>query len=205
MADAPDAAANARANEGNKASAPGDGPSSSSSFSFTNKRLCERWLDNLFMVLYEDLRVYTIWRAEMAHYKAQSLAYRKTGTEWEILGELGMRLQHAPESKDAFERCIETKSSPKAYLRLLESTVESRDVQRSLWMALRLTAYHHRWYMEGSYPGAVATQLFKLIQSEGLAKVSYTLVSMSPPVPMLKLMQNYFAYAQTFKVPGWDW
>ena len=29
------------------------------SFSFKHKRLCEKWLDNLFMVLYNDLRLYT--------------------------------------------------------------------------------------------------------------------------------------------------
>lgn len=160
-----------------------------SGFPFTNKRLCERWLDNLFMVLYEDLRVYTIWRAELAHYKAQSLPYRKTGTEWEILGELALRLHHKEEAKDAFQRCIEAKFSAKGYLRLLESYVEAKDVQRSLWMSLRLTAYNHRWYSEGSYPGAVATNLFKLIKTEGLAKVSYTLVSMSPPNSILKLSE----------------
>lgn len=64
------------------------------SFSFGNKRLCERWLDNLFMVLYEDLRIYTFWRTESAHYRAQKIAYRKTGTEWELLGDLGLRLWH---------------------------------------------------------------------------------------------------------------
>ncbi|PWN49435.1 chaps-domain-containing protein [Violaceomyces palustris] len=173
-------------------------------FSFTNKRLCERWLDNLFMVLYEDLRVYTIWRAEIAHCKAQGKPYQKTGTEWEILGELAMRLHHKEEGKDAFQRCVDAKFSAKAYLRLLEIYTDQRDVQRSLWTALRLTAYHHRWYMEGSFPGAVASSLFKLIRTEGLAKVSYTLVSMSPPQPILRLMQNYFAYATAFRVPGYD-
>lgn len=62
--------------------------------SFGNKRLCERWLDNLFMVLYEDLRVYTFWRTEAAHYRAQQTVYRKTGSEWELLGDLGLRLWH---------------------------------------------------------------------------------------------------------------
>jgi hypothetical protein len=99
---------------------------------------------------------------------------------------------------------VDVKFSAKAYLRLLEMYTEARDVQRSLWTAIRLTAYHHRWYMEGSFPGAVATSLFKLIRTEGLAKVSYTLVSMSPPQPILKLMQNYFAYATAFKVAGYD-
>lgn len=75
--------------------------SGSESFSFSNKRLCERWLDNLFMVLYEDLRVWTIFRAEVAHFKTQHVAYRKTGLEWEILGDLGMRLHHKEEAKEA--------------------------------------------------------------------------------------------------------
>ncbi|KAK0528443.1 bud site selection protein [Tilletia horrida] len=184
--------------------APQSGSGASVGLAFANKRLCERWLDNLFMVLYEDLRVYTIWRAEVAHYRAQNLAYRKTGTEWEILGELALRLHHSAEARDAFQRCVETKFSAKALLRLLEIYTDAKDVQRSLWTAIRLTAYHHRWYMEGSFPGAVAHNLFKLIRTEGLAKVSYTLVSMSPPQPILKLMQNYFAYAQTFGVPGFN-
>lgn len=205
-ADAADAGATASQHHQQPAdSSQPDSSSSSAPFSFTNKRLCERWLDNLFMVLYEDLRVYTIWRAELAHYRTQNLPYRKTGTEWEILGELALRLHHKEEAKDAFQRCIEAKFSAKAYLRLLEFYADARDVQRSLWMALRLTAYHHRWYMEGSFPGAVAANLLKLIASEGLQKVSYTLVSMNPPQPVLKLMQNYFAFAQMFKVEGSGW
>jgi len=47
--------------------------SHSNDANFLNKRLCERWLDNLFMVLYEDLRIYTIWRTEMGQYRAQQL------------------------------------------------------------------------------------------------------------------------------------
>jgi len=36
-----------------KDATPHNGPGAQESFSFSNKRLCERWLDNLFMVLYE--------------------------------------------------------------------------------------------------------------------------------------------------------
>jgi hypothetical protein len=36
-----------------KDATPISGPGAQESFSFSNKRLCERWLDNLFMVLYE--------------------------------------------------------------------------------------------------------------------------------------------------------
>ncbi|GAA5965522.1 hypothetical protein JCM3765_007363 [Sporobolomyces pararoseus] len=168
-----------------------------------NKRLCERWLDNLFMVLYEDLRVYTIWRAEVAHFKAQHLPYRKTGTEWEILGELAQRLHHKEESKDAFQRALDQKFSAKAWLKLLEMYADEGDVQRSLNAAIRLSVYQHRWYMEMSYPTAVAHQLFKLIQRDGLAKISYSLVSMNVPQAILKgVMQPVFSYAQQFHVEG---
>lgn len=158
--------------------------------SFTDKRLCERWLDNLFMVLYEDLRVYTIWRAELAHYQAQSMPFRKTGTDWEILGELALRLHHPEEAHEAFLQCIGQKFSPKAHQRLLEHCVEINNVEQCLSMALYLTAYNYRWYTDCVFPGAVATSLFKLINTEGLSKVSNTLISMKPPPAMLRLMQR---------------
>jgi len=171
--------------------------------SFTNKRLCERWLDNLFMVLYEDLRVYTIWRAEIAHFKAQHLPYRKTGTEWEILGDLAQRLHHREEAKDAYQRCLEQKFSAKAWMKLLEYYVDEGDVQRALNAAIRLSTFQHRWYTEVAYPTAVATQLYRLIQREGVSKISYSLVSMNLPQPILKnCMQPLFQYAQSLQAPG---
>jgi Chs5-Arf1p-binding protein BUD7/BCH1 len=48
--------AQAAASEGDgegKDATQGGGPGGQEAFSFSNKRLCERWLDNLFMVLYE--------------------------------------------------------------------------------------------------------------------------------------------------------
>ena len=58
-------------------------PSHSQYTQFQHKRLCERWLDNLFMVLYEDLRIYTIWRTESSQYKQQQMKYNKSAEEWE--------------------------------------------------------------------------------------------------------------------------
>lgn len=182
--------------------------------SFTEKRLCERWLDNLFMVLYEDLRIYTIWRAELAHYQAQSMPFRKSGTDWEILGELALRLHHPEEAHEAFLLCIGQKFSPRAYQRLMEQCVELNNIEQALSMALHLVAYNYRWYTDCVFPGAVAKSLFGLIKTEGLSKVSNILISMKPPPAMLRLMQRvrntlygnadqqYFAYAQEFRIPG---
>ncbi|KAG8978715.1 hypothetical protein FRC05_009988 [Tulasnella sp. 425] len=174
-------------------------------FSFSNKRLCERWLDNLFMVLYEDLRIWTIFRAEVAHYKTQHVAYRKTGTEWEILGELGLRLHHKEEAKEAFLRCLEQKFSAKAWMKLLEMFAEENDLQRSLNAAIRLTAYQHRWYQESSYPTAIAHHLYKLGRIHGHAKISYTILSMGLPEGLLNMMQGYLNYGKMFKIEGFDY
>lgn len=191
-------------------------------FSFTNKRLCERWLDNLFMCLYEDLRIWTIYRAEVAHFKTQHLAYRKTSSEWEILGELGWRLGHREEAKECWVRCLDGgRFSAKAWGRLLEVWCEEGDVQRSLNAAVRLTVYNYRcvppfpfkinevlimdrWYMETSYPTSVAHHIFKLGQIHGHAKISYTLLSMSLPEPIQKAMEGYLGYGKGFGVEGSD-
>ncbi|KAF8748412.1 ChAPs (Chs5p-Arf1p-binding proteins) [Rhizoctonia solani] len=179
-------------------------PKPDETMSFSTKRLCERWLDNLFMVLYEDLRIWTIFRAEVAHFKTQRVAYKKTGTEWEILGDLGARLHHKEDAKEAYTRCLEQKFSAKAWMRLLEIYADEGDLQRGLNAAFRIACYQWRWYMESTYPTAVAQHLFKLGQTHGHAKVSYTLMSMGLPEGVLSIMQGYLNYGRTFKPEGWD-
>ena len=68
----------------------------------------------------------------MSHYKAQNVPYNKTGMEWEILGELAMRLHHKEEAKEAYQKAIETRFSVKAYLALLEVYTEQKDLRRAL-------------------------------------------------------------------------
>ncbi|QRV96081.1 hypothetical protein RhiJN_24099 [Ceratobasidium sp. AG-Ba] len=132
-----------------------DRPAVDETMSFSTKRLCERWLDSLFMVLYE-----------------------KTGSEWEALGGLGARLHHKEDAKKAYTWCLEQKFSAKAWMRLLE--------------------------MESTCPTAVAQHLFKLGQTHGHAKLSYTLMSMGLPDGVLAIMQGYLNYGRTFKPEGWD-
>ncbi|KAJ3863992.1 Chs5p-Arf1p-binding proteins-domain-containing protein [Lentinula novae-zelandiae] len=179
--------------------------SGSESFSFSNKRLCERWLDNLFMVLYEDLRVWTIFRAEVAHFKTQHVAYRKTGLEWEILGDLGMRLHHKEEAKEAYQRCLDTpRYSQKPWAKLMDMYAEEGDIQRCIQTAIRVAAYQWADYTEMTYPTQIARAFFKLGQLHGHAKISYTLMSMGLPDSILKIMDSYLQYGKTFKVEGYD-
>lgn len=115
---------------------------------FRNKRLCERWLDNLFMVLYEDLRVYTIWRTEMAQYAQQQLQYKKSPEEWEILGELAERLHHFPEAVEAYQACLGMRFSPKAMRGVLKMYEKEGEVRYEVSAIIRLVCWQYRWYSE---------------------------------------------------------
>ena len=116
-----------------------------------NKRLCERWLDNLFMVLYEDLRVYTIWRTEMAQYRQQQMQYKKSAEEWEILGELAGRLHHMDEAVEAYQACLSTRFSPKALKGVLHMFEKAGDARRLVGATIRLVCWQYRWYSEVSW------------------------------------------------------
>ncbi|KAJ7636900.1 Chs5p-Arf1p-binding proteins-domain-containing protein [Roridomyces roridus] len=180
-------------------------PTTQEPFSFSNKRLCERWLDNLFMVLYEDLRVWTIFRAEVAHFKTQHVAYRKTGLEWEILGDLGTRLHHKEEAKEAYQRCLDTpRYSVKPWTKLMEMYSDEGDIQRSIQTAIRVAAYQYAEYTEMTFPTQIAQCFFKLGSVHGHTKISYTLLSMGLPDPILKIMDSFLQYGKTFKVEGYD-
>jgi len=88
--------------------------------SFRKKRLCERWLDNLFMLLYEDLRTYTMWQAEMIHFQAQKTQYEKLPVEWELLGMVAFRLHHYKEAASAFQHALEGRFAPTSTRNLLK-------------------------------------------------------------------------------------
>ena len=102
------------------------------------------------MVLYEDLRIYTIWRTDMARSKTEeSLGeYRKSAEEWEILGELAERLHHFPEAVEAYQSCLRVRFSPKAMRGVLRMYEGQGRVGEVLQCVIRLVAWQYRWYSE---------------------------------------------------------
>jgi tetratricopeptide (TPR) repeat protein len=191
---------------------------------FQNKRLCERWLDNLFMVLYEDLRVYTIWRTEMAQYRQQQLLYKKSAEEWEILGELAERLHHEDEALEAYEGCLQIRFSPKAMKGVLKYGFvgEDRGKTRDACAALiRLVTWQYRWYSEVRLlfllpqlmicvliryqfsPNLLYT-IRKLIEEEGAVKIRSIIQGTSLPQHVLDLTHQYAALCAAFRSSGSD-
>ena len=104
------------------------------------------------MVLYEDLRIYTIWRTEMAQFRQQSIEYKKSAVEWEILGELAERLHHADEACEAYQHCLAIRFSPKAMRGLLKRFEQKNDTRGMLGALIRLIAWQYRWYSEVCLP-----------------------------------------------------
>jgi hypothetical protein len=77
------------------------------------------------------------------------VAYRKTGLEWEILGDLGLRLHHKEEAKEAFQRALDTpRYSVKPWAKLLEIYADEGDLTRTLQVAIRVAAYQYGEYSE---------------------------------------------------------
>ncbi|KAI9367255.1 Chs5p-Arf1p-binding proteins-domain-containing protein [Aspergillus egyptiacus] len=177
-------------------------PSHSSYTQFKNKRLCERWLDNLFMVLYEDLRIYTIWRTEIAQYRQQAMEYKKSATEWEILGELAERLHHFDEAIEAYTACLSIRFSPKAMRGVLKMHVQQNNTRGMLSALIRLIAWQYRWYSEFS-PELLYT-IRKLIEDEGAVKVRSIVQATNLPQAVLDLTHQYCQLCATFRSSGSD-
>lgn len=166
------------------------------------KRLCERWLDSLFMVLYEDLRVYTIWRTQMAQYRAQQMQYKKSAEEWEILGALAERLQHVDEAVEAYRACLSLRFSPKALAGVLRVFERAKSTRETVAAVIRLVTWQYRWYSEFS-PELLHT-IRALIEDEGAVKVRSIIQATSLPQNVLDLTHHYAALCATFRSSGTD-
>lgn len=167
---------------------------------FNNKRLCERWLDSLFMVLYEDLRIYTIWRTEMAQYRAQQMQYKKSAEEWEILGSLADRLHHQTEAVEAYRACLSIRFSPKALTGILGDFEKEKNTRETIAAVIRLVTWQYRWYSEFS-PELLYT-IRTLIEDEGAVKVRSIIQATSLPQNVLDLTHHYAALCAAFRSSG---
>ncbi|QPG75701.1 hypothetical protein FOA43_003060 [Brettanomyces nanus] len=148
---------------------------------FKKKRLCERWLDNLFMLLYEDLRVYTMYKAELMHFDAQQMELKKTTLEWELTGLVANRLDHLEEAAKCFEMGLEERFSPRCTLKLLQYYTKQRGTKLGdsskhneyndtiLELIVKLLVWNHRWYC-GFSPELIEA-LRDLVNEVGRVKV----------------------------------
>ncbi|CCD24880.1 exomer complex subunit NDAI_0E00640 [Naumovozyma dairenensis CBS 421] len=160
-----------------------------------SKRLCERWLDNLFMLLYEDLKTYTLWQTEQIYFEAQRTKYIKSTVEWEAFGLCARRLGHYPEAAVAFEKGLSQRFSSKSAQQLMNYCVNERqriinqsnlpncDMTSSqivskiseldstiIDLCVKTCCWNHRWYIEFSLN--LFNALSPVVFDMGLTKLS---------------------------------
>ena len=174
------------------------------------------------MVLYEDLRIYTIWRTDIARAKSEETSgdYRKSPEEWEILGELAERLHHFPEAVEAYQACLRVRFSPKAMSGVLRMYESQGMVNEVLQAAIRLIAWQYRWYSEVSrspqlrdlntidrslqFSPSLLHTIRDLIEREGAVKVRSIVQATSLPQPVLDLTHRYVELCASFRSNGSD-
>ncbi|KAJ2844574.1 bud site selection protein, partial [Coemansia brasiliensis] len=206
-------------------------PSEEQDVPHVRKRLCERWLDNLIMILFDDLRTYTNWRTKMHNMRAtgQQVVHQFTQAEWEALGDLALRLHRPSEAREAFECALRIRFSAKAWRRLLElhtgkyAAIQEEEVKRhdnvvpplpltstdSLMMALDaavwLAVYNDRWYNSMAYPNPLCNHIIKLVNIHGLSKVHNSLISMNLKPAVFSMIKRHLEIAEKFDVTGAKW
>lgn len=154
------------------------------------------------MVLYEDLRIYTIWRTEMALHRAQSKQYKKSAEEWEILGSLAVRLHHPEEAAEAYKACLNIRFSPKALKGILVGVEKDKNSKDMVAAVIKLVTWQYRWYSEFS-PELLYT-VRTLIEDEGAVKVRSMVQATSLPQNVLDLTHHYAALCAAFRSSGTD-
>ncbi|GMM36057.1 Bch2 protein [Saccharomycopsis crataegensis] len=75
---------------------------------FRTKRLCERWLDSLFFMLYDDLKVLSIWENK-AQRSGNALSH--STLEWELIGITAFRAKHYDLAVSALRTSLKAKFS----------------------------------------------------------------------------------------------
>ena len=156
----------------------------------------------------------------MAQFRQQAMEYKKSATEWEILGELAQRLHHFDESIEAYQSCLATRFSPKAMRGVLKLYEQRNDTRGMLGALIRLIAWQYRWYSEVcsrnlislythqlTIPQFSPELLFmvrKLIEDEGAVKVRSIVQATNLPQAVLDLTHQYCQLCATFRSSGSD-
>jgi len=159
----------------------------------TTKRLCERWLDNMFMVLYEDLRVFSLFQVEVKQpYLIKKFCYNQSAQEWELYGDLALRLGYKNEALDAYIRSFNDKYSVNCLNKILKLHTEFNQIDAALNIINQLVLVKEYNYDDAYYPNEICNSLLTLIDSSGLEIVNNIATNCSH----YKLIKPYFEYAQ---------
>ena len=145
------------------------------------KRICSRWLDSMFMILYKDLKYFNKWQVQLMKLtngedlgqEHDASIFQGSCFEYELLGNLSLRLNKKAESKFAYQQALSLRFSNIASKNMVPILIEERDAIVQKGFSNKLTSetvtkmvdtidnqiithltnisiWRHRWYMEFS-------------------------------------------------------
>jgi hypothetical protein len=161
----------------------------------TSKRLCERWLDNMFMILYEDLRVFSLFQVEVKQpYLIKKFCYNQSAKEWELYGNLALRLGYKNEALDAYIRSFNDRYSVDCLKKILKLHTEFNQVNAAINIINQLVLVKEYNYDKAYYPNEICNSLLSLIDKFGLEYVNNIATNSSH----YELIKPYLEYLLRF-------
>ena len=103
--------------------APITGKLSDDNLPLRQKRICSRWLDSMFMIVYKDLKYFNKWQIQLmkltnsevvdpdVDHATHFASFQGSCFEYELLGSLSLRLNKKGESKFAYEQALSLRFS----------------------------------------------------------------------------------------------
>jgi len=160
----------------------------------TTKRLCERWLDNMFMVLYEDLKVFSLYQVEVKQpFLIKKFSYKQSAREWEIYGDIALRLGYKNEALDAYIRSFNSNYSVDCLRKILKIHVEFEQIEAALNIVNQLVLSKEYIYDFARFPNEICTALITLIDRFGFEFIS----NIATNCTHYELIKPYFEYIKT--------
>lgn len=181
------------------------------------KRLCERWLDNLFLILYDDLRVVLMWENER---RSEGYDVKHSALEWELIGLAALRTHHDEAGLIALKTALSARYSHVAALKLLNYYLEfvSDTTQfmelnpkikyRNILACLptdfmlktvaQICSWEYRWY--GEFHTKVLSFLKSSCETEGGTYMKSLVQVQFPNDTVDCLLDRYISWCQQFEV-----
>lgn len=186
----------------------------------TSKKLCERWLDNLFLVLFEDLRVFGLYKEELEQLLTDGNAKNlnnnncsswRSAKEWLLLAKLSYRLKRVEEAKFAYQKCIFTVSDNQqdiivdALQDLTQLLTKKGRVAQALTIAARLLSHQvHHFQSDFLHPSPVSSSLLQLVSQHGLKRLQHDFMALDGDHRVLMKLDEFLLFACEAKVHGFD-
>jgi hypothetical protein len=120
------------------------------------------------MILYHDLRVFTIYKAELTHSRAEKTVYARTPVEWELLGDLCLRLHQWDDARECWQSYVESRFNVRVWAKLLRLYVGNDQIE--LRPSAVLVAASHVLNVNDRFKSADLIQVNSLV-TEGVMKV----------------------------------